>query len=55
MNLTTQMILKHIKAGEAQEENQILNDDDNAVEVIPKVTLKKNLKKNYIFNNYFYL
>ena len=40
MNLTTQKILKHIKAGEAQEENQILGDDNNAVEIIPKVDLK---------------
>ena len=39
MNLTTQKILKHIKAGETQE-NQILGDDNNAVEIIPKVDLK---------------
>jgi hypothetical protein len=38
MNLTTQEILKHIKAGEAQEENEILNENDNAVEIIPKVS-----------------
>jgi hypothetical protein len=39
MNLAVQEILKHIKAGEAETEDAILEMPINTGEVIPKVTI----------------
>ena len=47
MNLTVQEILKYIKGDNVQEENDILiellSEDDNIVDIIPKV------RKTFIF------